>query len=93
MAAKFEVRQGGKDEFRWVLRSQGRILATSEAHTRKTSCLKAIESFRKAAPTASVTEATGPAAPAKTALPRPATATVAKAAKARASKKRSAQTS
>jgi uncharacterized protein YegP (UPF0339 family) len=58
MAAKFEIRQPKAGEFRWVLTSQGRTLATSEAYTRKVSCVNAIESVRKAAPTAAIADTT-----------------------------------
>jgi len=60
MAAKFEILQPKPGEFRWVLTSQGRVLARSETYTRKASCLNAMESFRKAAPTATVDDRTAP---------------------------------
>jgi len=63
VAAKFEIRQPKAGEFRWVLVSQGRTLATSESYTRKVSAEKAIESLRKAAATATVNDTT--AKPAK----------------------------
>ena len=53
MAATFEIRDTGNG-FRWVLLRQGRVLATSEAYSRKASCLKAIEAFRTAAATAAL---------------------------------------
>jgi uncharacterized protein YegP (UPF0339 family) len=58
MAAKFEVRSPKAGEFRWVLVSQGRTLATSESYTRKVSAEKAIKSLRKAAGTATVADLT-----------------------------------
>jgi uncharacterized protein YegP (UPF0339 family) len=58
MAAKFEILQPKAGEFRWVLSSQGRVLARSEAYTRKVSCVNSMESFRKAAPTAIVFDST-----------------------------------
>jgi DNA-binding protein HU-beta len=58
MAAKFEVRSPKAGEFRWVLVSQGRTLATSESYSRKVSAEKAIESLRKAAGTATVADLT-----------------------------------
>ena len=61
MAAKFEILQPKPGEFRWVLTSQGRVLARSETYTRKASCVNAMESFRKAAPTATVDDQTAPA--------------------------------
>jgi len=84
MAAKFEILQPKPGEFRWVLTSQGRVLARSDTYTRKASCLNAMESFRKAAPTATVDDRTG-AAPAtgvgrKGAAETPATAKAARAA-------------
>ena len=63
MAAKFEILQSKAGEFRWVLTSQGRVLAKSDAYTRKVSCLTAMEAFRKAVPTATVVDTT--AKPAK----------------------------
>jgi uncharacterized protein YegP (UPF0339 family) len=58
MAAKFEITQPKPGEFRWVLTSQGRVLAKSDAYTRKVSCVNAMESFRKAAPTADIVDTT-----------------------------------
>ncbi|MDQ1505800.1 MAG: hypothetical protein QOD57_3527 [Actinomycetota bacterium] len=58
MAAKFEILSPRAGEFRWVLSSQGRVLAESDAYTRKVSCVNALESFRKAAPTAVVIDTT-----------------------------------
>jgi uncharacterized protein YegP (UPF0339 family) len=67
MAAKFEIVQPKAGEYRWVLSSQGRVLAKSDAYTRKVSCVNAMESFRKAAPTAAVVDHT--VKPAKSAAP------------------------
>ena len=65
MAAKFEILQPNPGEFRWVLTSQGRVLARSDAYTRKVSCVNAMESFRKAAPGAEIVDHTArPAKPA-----------------------------
>ena len=58
MGAKFEVLQPKAGEFRWVLTSQGRVLARSEAYTRRVSCVNAMEAFRSAAPTAEVVDVT-----------------------------------
>jgi uncharacterized protein YegP (UPF0339 family) len=77
MAAKFEIQSPKAGEFRWVLTSQGRTLAISESYTRKISCEKAIESFRKGAVTAPVADLT--LAPAK--APAAAKATAKRAAK------------
>jgi uncharacterized protein YegP (UPF0339 family) len=77
MAAKFEVRSPKAGEFRWVLVSQGRTLATSESYSRKVSAEKAIASLRKAAATATVNDTTV----------RPAAAKAPKAAKAPAAAK------
>lgn len=68
MAAKFEVLQPKPGEFRWVLTSQGRVLARSDAYTRKVSCVNAMESFRKAAPGAEIVDHT--ARPAKVTKPQ-----------------------
>jgi uncharacterized protein len=78
MAAKFEILQPKPGEFRWVLTSQGRVLARSETYTRKASCLNAMESFRKAAPTATVDDRTAP--PRVAAAPKSAPAKAARAA-------------
>jgi hypothetical protein len=66
MAAKFEIRSPKAGEFNWVLLSQGRTLAVGETYTRKVSCVNAIESVRKAAPTAAVDDTTVKPAAAKT---------------------------
>src|SRR5688572_17832026 len=58
MAAKFEVSSNGKGGFSWILSSQGRTLAHSEPYSRKASCLNAIDSLRKAAATATVSDGT-----------------------------------
>jgi len=80
MAAKFEILQPKPGEFRWVLTSQGRVLARSDAYTRKASCLNAMESFRKAAPTAVVDDQTVATAPKRAAAKdKPATAKAARA--------------
>lgn len=66
MAAKFEIKSAKAGQFNWVLKSQGRTLATGESYTRKVSAEKAIESLRKAAATATVNDTTvKAAAPAK----------------------------
>src|SRR2546423_7241244 len=62
VAAKFEIRQPKAGEFRWVLVSQGRTLATSEAYSRRGSAEKAIDSFRMAAIGAPVIDTTVPPA-------------------------------
>jgi uncharacterized protein YegP (UPF0339 family) len=62
MAAKFEIRSPKAGEVRWVLVSQGRTLATSEAYSRRGSAEKAIDSFRLAAIGAPVIDTTAPAA-------------------------------
>jgi uncharacterized protein YegP (UPF0339 family) len=58
MAAKFEIRQPKAGEFRWVLLSQGRTLATSEAYSGRGAAEKAIEAFRKGAATATIDDTT-----------------------------------
>jgi len=57
MAPKFEIFQPKPDEFRWVLSNQGRVLARSGSYTRKATCVKGMESFRAAAPTADIVDA------------------------------------
>jgi uncharacterized protein YegP (UPF0339 family) len=79
MAAKFEVVQSGSG-YRWVLRSQGRTLATSESYGRRALAEKAITSFRMAAVNAPVIDTTLPAAKTPTGkVARAAGRTVAKA--------------
>ena len=100
MASRFEIKQNGRGEFRFVLTSNGRVLATSEPYTRKSSCLNAIESLRKAAVSASVAEDTMQTAPVAKAARTAGRAigkakakvgsTVAKAEKAAAPRKRAA---
>jgi uncharacterized protein YegP (UPF0339 family) len=58
MAANFQILQPAPGEFRWVLTDQGRVLARSESYTRKASCLKALQSFRTAVPTADIVDVT-----------------------------------
>ena len=65
MAAKFEIRSPEAGQYRWVLVSQGRTLATGPAYARKGLALKAIDSFRMAAIAAPVDDQTR--APARTA--------------------------
>lgn len=68
MAAKFEIRQREAGLFEWVLTSQGRVLAKSEVFSGKVACREAIESFRRAAPTAAVVDHTARPANAAEAL-------------------------
>jgi uncharacterized protein YegP (UPF0339 family) len=58
MAAKFEIHSPNAGEYRWVLVSQGRILATSEAYNRRGTAEKAIVSFRMVAVNAPVLDTT-----------------------------------
>lgn len=62
MAAKFEIHSPKAGEYRWVLVSQGRILATSEAYNRRATAEKAIVSFRMVAVNAPVIDTTQPPA-------------------------------
>ena len=62
MAAKFEIRSPKAGQFRWVLVSQGRTLATSPTYARRALAEKSIDSFRMAAIAAPVTDLTVPAA-------------------------------
>jgi uncharacterized protein YegP (UPF0339 family) len=70
VAARFEIRSPQAGKYTWVLTSQGRILATSEAYSRRSLAEEAIVSFRMAAVNAPVIDTTVPAkmtAPAKVA--------------------------
>lgn len=58
LAAKFEIRQTKPGEYRWVLVSQGRTLATSAAYSRRAMAQKSIDSFRMAAIAAPVDDQT-----------------------------------
>jgi uncharacterized protein YegP (UPF0339 family) len=71
MAARFEINSKA-GQFNWVLKSQGRTLATGESYARRASAEKAIDSLRKAVASAPVADLTL----------RPATRTQAKATKA-----------
>ena len=62
MAATFEIHTPKAGEYRWVLVSQGRILATSPGYSRKGLAEKAIVSFRMAAVNAPVIDTTQPSA-------------------------------
>lgn len=57
MAAKFEVYQDSKKEYRFRLKAgNGEVIATSEGYKSKDSFLKGIESVKKNAPVADITE-------------------------------------
>jgi uncharacterized protein YegP (UPF0339 family) len=58
MAAKFEIRSPKAGQFRWVLTSQGRTLATGETYSRRVSAEKAIDSLQAAAATATIDDTT-----------------------------------
>ena len=58
MAAKFEIRSPKAGQFRWVLTSQGRTLATGETYSRRVSAQKAIDSLQAAAATATIDDTT-----------------------------------
>jgi uncharacterized protein YegP (UPF0339 family) len=75
MAAKFEILQSRGGQFRWVLTSQGRVLARSDPYAGRAACLRAMESFRKAAPAATVVDQT--VKPARATSPKPTSARVA----------------
>ena len=57
LAAKFEVEQSGSG-YRWVLKSQGRTLATSPTYTSKAAAQNGMASFRTAAANAPLVDAT-----------------------------------
>jgi uncharacterized protein YegP (UPF0339 family) len=58
MAAKFEVRQATAGQWTWVAKSQGRTLAMGETYSTRAAAEKAVESLRKAAPTAAIVDLT-----------------------------------
>ena len=76
MAAKFEISSAKAGQFNWVLKSQGRTLATGESYGRKASAEKAIGSLRAAVAGATVSDLT-----VKPAKPAPARATAKRTAK------------
>jgi uncharacterized protein YegP (UPF0339 family) len=58
MAAKFELYKDKKGEYRWkLIATNGQTIAVSEGYTTKESAKNGIESVKKNAPTATVTEA------------------------------------
>ena len=66
MAAKFEIRSAKAGEYNWLLLRQGRVLAKSEAYSRRGLAEKAIDSFPMAATAAPVVDTTVPATKATT---------------------------
>ena len=57
MAGKFEWFKDKKEKYRFRLKAgNGQIIATSEAYETKDSCMNGIESVKKNAPDAAVTE-------------------------------------
>ena len=89
MAAKFEVSQSGGG-YRWVLKSQGRTLATGVSYSRRAMAEKAIESLRKVAAGATVVDLTlkpAKAAPAKARVTATRKATAKSATTARTARK------
>jgi uncharacterized protein YegP (UPF0339 family) len=68
MAAKFEIFQDRKKQYRFHLKaSNGEIIAASEVYETKAACVKGIKSIQKNAPTAQIIdpEEAAKAAPAK----------------------------
>ncbi len=58
MAAKFEWFSDKNSKFRFRLKAaNGQIIATSEAYNTKDACMNGIESVKKNAPVAEVSEA------------------------------------
>lgn len=58
--AEFEVSQSRNDNFYFVLQADnGKVVATSELHPRKQSCLEGIEVVKRIAATATVDDTTG----------------------------------
>ncbi len=58
MAAKFEVYQDKKGEWRFRLKApNGEVIAVGEGYSSKAACLNGIESIKKNAPEAQVVEA------------------------------------
>jgi uncharacterized protein YegP (UPF0339 family) len=90
MAAKFEIRSPKSGQFRWVLTSQGRTLATGETYARRALAEKAMNSFRMTATAAPVIDTTVRAA--KPAVTKAARAGGRAVGKAAATTKRTAKT-
>ena len=62
MAANFEIQSPKAGEYRWVLVSQGRTLATSPGYASKAAAQNGMASFRTAAANAPLVDLTLPAA-------------------------------
>ncbi|OGO18379.1 MAG: DUF1508 domain-containing protein [Chloroflexi bacterium RBG_16_48_8] len=59
MMAKFEIYQDKKGEFRWRLRADNnQVIATGEGYSSKAGCKNGIESVKKNAPKAEVSDQT-----------------------------------
>ena len=59
MAAKFEMYLDKKKEYRFRLKAaNGQVIATGEGYKSKDSCLSGIESVKKNAPVAEISEVT-----------------------------------
>ena len=59
MAGKFEIFKDKKQEFRFRLKaSNGKIIASSEGYTERTSCLNGIESVKRFAAEALIIDLT-----------------------------------
>lgn len=57
MAAKFEIYQDKKGEFRFRLKAaNGQVIAVGEGYKTKESCVNGIESVKKNAPEAKIEE-------------------------------------
>ncbi len=57
MSGKFEVYKDKSKKYRFRLKAgNGQVIATGQAYSTKDSCLKGIESLKKNAPDAEVTE-------------------------------------
>ncbi|PKL35832.1 MAG: DUF1508 domain-containing protein [Spirochaetae bacterium HGW-Spirochaetae-1] len=59
MAAKFEIYQDKKGEYRFRLKAgNGEIIATGEGYKQKASCINGIESVKRNAPSADIVDLT-----------------------------------
>jgi uncharacterized protein YegP (UPF0339 family) len=59
MAAKFVLRKGSTDKFRFnLVASNGQVIATSESYESKASAINGIESVKRNAPDAEIDDQT-----------------------------------
>jgi uncharacterized protein len=58
MAAKFVLKKGSTGKFRYLVATNGQVIATSEAYESKASAINGIESVKRNAPNAEIDDQT-----------------------------------